>query len=128
MIQRVYTSRADLHVLRAMFAIASAAFGAPAFAQQAAPLPANTAGEKPKEEAVELSPFVVNAQQDRGYRATTTLAGTRINTPLKDLASSITEITAEFLKDVSARDINDVLMYQANTESTHTFTNSPQSG
>lgn len=88
--------------------------------------PSNT--EKEKDEKIELSPFVVNAQQDRGYRATSTLAGSRINTPLKDLAASITEITPEFLKDVSARDINDVLMYQANTESTQTFTNSPQSG
>ena len=87
-----------------------------------------TAAASKDDETLHLSPFVVNADEDRGYRATSTLAGSRINTSLKDVAASITEITPEFLKDVSARDINDVLAYMANTESSFNFTDAPQSG
>ena len=39
---------------------------------------------------IELSPFVVGAATDRGYQALNTLSGTRLNTKLEDLGSSIT--------------------------------------
>ncbi|MEI6467218.1 MAG: hypothetical protein WCQ89_21025, partial [Verrucomicrobiota bacterium] len=35
---------------------------------------------------IELSPFVTTAEADRGYAATSSLAGTRIRTDLKDIA------------------------------------------
>ena len=41
------------------------------------------------ETAVELSPFVVNAGSDVGYVASSTLSGSRLNTPLRDTAASI---------------------------------------
>ncbi|HEX9786127.1 MAG TPA: TonB-dependent receptor plug domain-containing protein [Opitutaceae bacterium] len=47
---------------------------------------------------------------------------------MKDVAVSITEITSEFLKDVSAADINDVLVYTAGTESTRNYTAAPAAG
>ena len=34
-----------------------------------------------EEEVLTLSPFVVDSSKDEGYRATSTLAGSRINTP-----------------------------------------------
>ena len=37
-------------------------------------------------DTVELSPFVVSAVTESGYRATQTLAGTRLKTDLKDIA------------------------------------------
>ncbi len=77
---------------------------------------------KVEDETITLSPFIVNSSKDQGYRATSTLAGSRINTELKDVASSITVVTKEFFKDVAAVDINDVLTYTANTEGTHDFT------
>ncbi len=82
-----------------------------------------TAGE----ETVILSPFVVDAAEDQGYRATSTLAGSRIKTDLRDVAAPITVVTKEFLNDVAATDINDVLAYTANTEGTRDFTASTSS-
>jgi outer membrane receptor protein involved in Fe transport len=93
------------------------------FAVLTAPAPAQNAAEptksdaaKQEEETIILSPFVVDASKDQGYRATSTLAGSRINTPLKDIGASITVVTSEFLTDVSAAGINDILSYTANTE------------
>jgi outer membrane receptor protein involved in Fe transport len=99
-----------------------------ALAQAVAPNASDST--KPKvenEETVELSPFVVDASKDQGYRATSTLAGSRINTSLKDVAQSITVVTKEFLNDVSAVNINDVLAYTANTEGSRDFTSAPLS-
>jgi hypothetical protein len=69
------------------------------------------------EEPVLLSPFVVNAAEDTGsYRATATLAGTRIRTELKDVGSAISVVTAQFLQDTGARNTEDLLVYTTNTE------------
>src|SRR5690606_24847476 len=70
-------------------------------------LPAQTAVEPTDDDeqdadAVVLSPFTVDASQDKGYRATSTLAGSRINTSLRDVASSISVVTSEFLRDTAA--------------------------
>jgi outer membrane receptor protein involved in Fe transport len=78
-------------------------------------------------ETVILSPFVVDAAEDEGYRATSTLAGSRIKTNLRDVASPITVVTKEFLNDISAADLNDVLAYVANAEGTRDFTASNNS-
>jgi len=93
------------------------------WAQAAAPnTQDNTKLKAESDETIELSPFVVDSSRDQGYRATSTLAGSRINTSLKDVAQSITVVTKEFLNDVSAVGINDVLAYTANTEGTRDFT------
>ncbi len=78
----------------------------------AAPSPASAASEP----VVELSPFIVGSEKDRGYVATSSLAGTRIRTDLKDLANPISVITREFMQDVNATDPVDLLVYTANTE------------
>ncbi|MEM9159344.1 MAG: TonB-dependent receptor plug domain-containing protein, partial [Verrucomicrobiota bacterium] len=64
-----------------------------------------------------LSPFTVEASDDVGYRATSTLAGTRIKTDMKDLANSITVATRELMDDLDANDAASVLQYLGNTES-----------
>jgi iron complex outermembrane recepter protein len=69
-----------------------------------------------KEKAVELSPFVVNADADVGYLAGNTLAGSRMNTPLKDTAASLSVLTAEFLKDIGATDLTSALEWSNNTQ------------
>src|SRR5450432_2130460 len=87
----------------------------PGLAQTAAPAaPAATAAPaadqpKPADETLTLSPFVVDASTDQGYRATRTLAGSRINTSLGDVAQSITVVTKEFMTDISAVNVNDIL-------------------
>ena len=48
-----------------------------------------------EQEVFTLSPFEVNAASDEGYRATSTLAGTRIATDLKDIGSSISVLTEQ---------------------------------
>ncbi len=68
------------------------------------------------DKVVELSPFVVNSSQDTGYQATSTLAGTRLNTPLKDLGASISIYTKDFLNDIGATSSSDLLIYATGME------------
>lgn len=75
-----------------------------------------TAGSGNAPEVVELSPFTVSGERDRGYVATSSLAGTRIRTDLKDIANPISVVTKEFMQDVGATDPVDLLVYTANTE------------
>lgn len=70
-----------------------------------------------EDEMVVLSPFIVDGSGEEGkYRATSTLAGTRVRTDLKDLASSTSVYTAEFLRDTGALDNTTLLRYTTNTE------------
>ena len=75
------------------------------------------------EEVFELSPFEVDASQDTGYRAINTLAGSRLNTNLGDVGSSISVLTKEFMDDLGVTDINNALIYTANTEAAGEFGN-----
>lgn len=63
-----------------------------------------------------LSPFEVKAEEDSGYVATATLAGTRIRTDLRDVGSAITVITKEFMQDIGATDSATLLQYTPNAE------------
>lgn len=77
--------------------------------------PPATQGDK--DDTVVLSPFVIQASEDPdSYRATSTLAGTRIRTDLKDVGSSISVITSKFLQDTNSRRAEDLLVYVTNTE------------
>jgi outer membrane receptor protein involved in Fe transport len=112
------------------FLIASASWrGLPA---QTAPAPANAPGttttavvttttvsdasSTSDEQAYKLSPFEVTAAKDTGYAATETLAGTRIRTDLKDVASAIQVITPAFLQDIGAHNNGTLLQYTTNAE------------
>ena len=75
-----------------------------------------TAVTPPNDEAIMLSPFTVSTDQDKGYVATSTLAGTRIKTDLRDLGSAITVITPEFMNDLGATNLEDLLAYTTSTE------------
>ncbi len=69
-----------------------------------------------EEEIYELSPFTVDASDDQGYRATSTLAGTRLKTPLRDVGAAISVMTSEFFDDTGATDSQTLLSYALNTE------------
>ena len=72
-----------------------------------------------QEEPTVLSPFVVDASEDKGsYKANSTLAGTRVRTDLKDVASAISVVTAQFLQDTGAKNQEDLLVYTPSTEVT----------
>jgi hypothetical protein len=68
------------------------------------------------DQTVKLSPFVVVESDHVGYAATSTLAGTRIKTDLRDLGSAISVVTPEFLADTGATGVEDFLIYTASTE------------
>jgi hypothetical protein len=65
---------------------------------------------------VMLTPFEVMASSDIGYQATETLAGTRIRTELRDVGSSISVATKEFMDDIGATNNQTLLQYMASAE------------
>ena len=54
----------------------------------------------PAEDVLKLNPFAVSTDKNRGYAASSTLAGTRLNTSLRDVAAAVTVITPEFMADL----------------------------
>ncbi len=83
---------------------------------QATPAAATSPVTDPESEPLELSPFEVDASRDVGYLATNTLAGSRFNTSLKDTPATISVMTAEFLADIGATQIEDAMRYAVNVE------------
>jgi hypothetical protein len=67
------------------------------------------------EEAVELTPFYVN-EEESGYRATSTLAGTRLKTDLKDIGAAVSVVTNEMMSDLGAVNLEDILVFTTGTE------------
>ena len=97
---------------------------------QTAPAPSTTAASETgtaatrasgADEIVKLSPFEVKAEAN-GYFSPNTMSGTRINSSIKDLASSITVVTKGQMTDFAMRDVNDIFLYAGNTEGTGTYT------
>ncbi|HLP03296.1 MAG TPA: TonB-dependent receptor [Opitutaceae bacterium] len=97
----------------------------PATAAPAVPatreLAAAETGPATSEDIVVLSPFEV-VEDTRGYFAANSMSGTRFNSKLEDLGSSITVITKSLMSDFAMLDVNDVFMYTASTEGTATYT------
>lgn len=89
--------------------IASALLSSPTHAQVAPLAPAPATRATPTEEAIVLNPFAVSASSDVGYTATSTLGGTRLKSELRDVASQIDVLTAEFLEDIGALTLEEAL-------------------
>jgi hypothetical protein len=85
------------------------------FAQTAAPAATED------EEVITLSPFEVTADT-KGYYSANTMSGTRFNTKLADLATSLTVVTKGQMADFAMIDANDIFLYVGNTEGTGTYT------
>ena len=85
-------------------------------AQTATPVKPNEANE----EVVILSPFEV-VSATKGYFASNTMSGTRLNSKIEDLGQSITVMTKEQMSDFGMLDINDVFDYMASTEGTNSY-------
>jgi outer membrane receptor protein involved in Fe transport len=83
---------------------------------QTAPIPSAPGDQAP----VVLSPFEVSTDRDRGYVATSTLAGTRMNAELWDTPAAISVLTMEFLDDIGVLDVKEALEYMMNTSEDHT--------
>ena len=74
-----------------------------------------------RDEAVQLSPFEVK-EDNRGYYASNTLSGTRLNTRIEDLAASVSVVTKQQMSDFAMLDINDIFLYESNTEGVGNYT------
>lgn len=67
--------------------------------------------ETTKEEPILLNVFEVTTNSDIGYRAGNSVSATRIDTAIKDLPFSVSAFTPQFIKDIGARDLFDVVQY-----------------
>jgi outer membrane receptor for ferric coprogen and ferric-rhodotorulic acid len=91
----------------AVFPSLAAALSLPLAAQTAATSPT----AKPEPETFVLSPFQVHSEDDQGYIATNTLAGSRLNTSLFDTPASISVMTKDFLDDLGALNVNQAMEF-----------------
>lgn len=82
----------------------------------------------PKDEPVELSPFVVRESGETGWVATETLAGSRLRTDLRDVPNQIETLTKEFMQDLDVTNLDDALIYTANTENKTEFASTSTAG
>lgn len=101
-------------------------------AQPVAPSASSPAATPPPSEAVvTLNPFLVEGTEDVGYMATSTLAGTRLRTNLRDIGTAVSVLTPEFLGDIGATDNQSALAYATGMEVgglTGNFQNAPNTG
>lgn len=67
------------------------------------------------EDGVVLSPFTVNADQDVGFVAASSLAGGRISTALKDTPVAYSVVTAEFLEAFNLTDVSEAAEWSVNS-------------
>lgn len=94
----------------------------PAQATSTSPSPA----KPPAESAIVLSPFVVATDAEDGYAATESATASRFRQKLKDIPQSISILSGQFLKDIAAVDLADVMpllgaTVSAGTRSQDTF-------
>jgi outer membrane receptor for ferric coprogen and ferric-rhodotorulic acid len=68
------------------------------------------------DDVVMLSPFSVSVEKDYGYQATTTLAGGRIQTELKDTPATVSILTKEFMQDLGLDNVVDFSTWAPNAE------------
>ncbi len=72
--------------------------------------------QKSADTAVVLSPFEVSDSKDVGYIATNSLAGSRLNSALKDTPAIIDVFTKEFIADLGATDLQQAMAYANNSQ------------
>ncbi len=90
--------------------------GSIAQAQTSPVAPAAPAAAEAEDEVLVLTPFVVTVDNDQGYTASNSLAGSRLNTNLKDTPATIDVFTPEFLGDIAATNFSDVIEYANNSQ------------
>ena len=65
---------------------------------------------------LQLTPFSVTADADTGYIARDSLAGSRLNTALKDTPASLSVLTKEFLEDIGATTLEEAMAWSTNSQ------------
>ncbi|MDA1068071.1 MAG: hypothetical protein O3C43_16395 [Verrucomicrobia bacterium] len=79
-------------------------------------LPLALVAQEDSEDVYELSPFTIDEEENVGYLAISTLAGTRLNTPLRDVGAAISVLTEELFEDTGAVDASTILSYATSSE------------
>lgn len=69
----------------------------------------------------QMDPFTVT-EGAAGYYGSNAMSGTRLNTKVEDLASSVTVVTLDQMDDFAMLDINDIFSYEAGTEGMNEYT------
>ena len=92
---------------------------ASAAAPASTPAPTATSGEDM--DSVVLTPFEV-VENSKGYYSANAMSGTRFNTKLEDLGSSLTVMTKEQMTDFGMLNINDIFDHVAGAEGTGSYT------
>ena len=111
----LFAPQVPVGALRAFFAAALIAAGTLPLSAQIAP--AIRPAESTKDgETVFMSPFEVKTDGDVGYIATNSLAGSRLNSALKDTPAIIDVFTKEFLLDIGATDLQSAMAYSNNSQ------------
>ncbi len=85
----------------------------PSLLAQAAPAQSPTPAES---SITTLSPFTVTSDSEKGYLATQTLNGTRLNSSLRDVGAAMTVFTERLLDDLAATSVNDLVAFAPNTD------------
>jgi iron complex outermembrane recepter protein len=70
-------------------------------------------------DTIELSPFVVTELTETGYAATNTLEGSRLKTALRDTPSAISIFTKDFIDDIAATNMEELLRYDVSAEQSY---------
>lgn len=68
------------------------------------------------EEIIELSPFTVSSESDKGYVATSSVAGTKLRTRLDEIPAAISVVTKEMMSDLGVHNSGQLLSYTLGTE------------
>jgi iron complex outermembrane receptor protein len=103
------------HRARYLAAIVSASTYLTAGYSQPVPPATGPGTPNQSDSTIVLSPFTVNSGSDVGYQAGNTLAGSRLNTKLSETPATVTVFTEEFLKDLGATGLEQVLEYGVNS-------------
>ncbi len=79
---------------------------------------AGAAAAKPTNDSapIELSAFEVRAEDDSGYQAANTTSGSRLNSRLKDTPAAVSAFTPEFIADIAATNLEEMLAHATNVE------------
>src|SRR6266496_962094 len=75
--------------------------------------PARPATGTSSGDLVSLPSFEVNANTDKGYLAANSVSATRISTPIADLPFAVSAFTQQFITDINARELTDIVTYAA---------------
>jgi outer membrane receptor for ferric coprogen and ferric-rhodotorulic acid len=95
-----------MNVFRAAFSLLAAPLLSLALSAQTVKPPA-------EEEVVKGAEFRVDTTRDRGYVATNSTTGTRLNLEIKSIPLPIEVVTREFIDDIGAVDVKEALEYSA---------------